>query len=183
MKVNSLLASLFVLPISTAVFASGAGNVISKVEVISAQEDWCNAVVHISQTYEEKGHQAAEMLAREVIDNAYGYEMGSVLFKPTLTVNPQTFRLDSEGALSYFVGGNDTYPQDSGFALKNWTECRIDNAGILVAGNSVNTLGKVHFTNAAGEVTSVDKTWTFVKDAEGQLRITLHHSSLEYVAN
>lgn len=42
------------------------------------------------------------------------------------------------------------------------------------------TLGKVHFTNKKGEVTTVDKTWQFVKDNAGKLRIVTHHSSLEY---
>ncbi|GAL25805.1 hypothetical protein JCM19239_4292 [Vibrio variabilis] len=41
-------------------------------------------------------------------------------------------------------------------------------------------MGKVHFTNADGDVTTVDKTWTFVKDAKDTLRITVHHSSLEH---
>ncbi|GAM58845.1 hypothetical protein JCM19231_4829 [Vibrio ishigakensis] len=43
-------------------------------------------------------------------------------------------------------------------------------------------MGKVHFTNADGEVTSVDKTWKFVKDEQGTIRIALHHSSLEYIS-
>jgi hypothetical protein len=41
-------------------------------------------------------------------------------------------------------------------------------------------MGKVHFTDKDGNVTTVDKTWQFVKDDNGQLRIVVHHSSLEY---
>lgn len=41
-------------------------------------------------------------------------------------------------------------------------------------------MGKVHFTDKDGKVTSVDKTWMFVKDDAGALRIVAHHSSLEY---
>ena len=37
-----------------------------------------------------------------------------------------------------------------------------------------------HFTDKDGNVTTVDKTWQFVKDDNGQLRIVVHHSSLEY---
>jgi hypothetical protein len=44
-------------------------------------------------------------------------------------------------------------------------------------------MGKVHFTNSAGDVTTVDKTWGFVKDDAGDLRIVLHHSSLEYTGS
>jgi hypothetical protein len=38
----------------------------------------------------------------------------------------------------------------------------------------------VHFTDKDGNVTTVDKTWQYVKDDAGQLRIVVHHSSLEY---
>ena len=31
-----------------------------------------------------------------------------------------------------------------------------------------------------GKVTTVDKTWKYVKDDAGKLRIVVHHSSLEY---
>ena len=41
-------------------------------------------------------------------------------------------------------------------------------------------MGKVHFTGKDGKITSVDKTWGYVKDKAGALRIVVHHSSLEY---
>ena len=34
--------------------------------------------------------------------------------------------------------------------------------------------------NKKGEVATVDKTWGWVKGDKGQLRIVLHHSSLEF---
>ena len=106
--------------------------------------------------------------------------MGAVLFKPTLTVNPQTFRTTREGALAYFVGGDSAFPNDTGFALKGWQKCEIDNAAIFITGDSASSMGKVHFTGKDGKVTSVDKTWQFVKDDAGNLRIVVHHSSLEF---
>jgi hypothetical protein len=45
---------------------------------------------------------------------------------------------------------------------------------------SATTMGNVIFTDAAGSVTSVDKTWTFIKENDGSVRIVLHHSSLNY---
>ena len=153
---------------------------ISEAEVLAAQQGWCDALLEISSVHESSGQPAAQKLAEQIIDAAYGYQMGAVLFKPTLTVNPQTFRTDRAGAVSYFVGGNPEYPKDSGFALKGWKKCEIDNAAIFIAGDSATTMGKVHFTNGAGAVTSVDKTWKFVKDDAGRLRIVVHHSSLEY---
>ncbi len=153
---------------------------ISEREVLAAQEGWCKALVDISATYEQSGHATAKALAEKVIDAAYGYQLGAVLFKPTLTVNPQTFRTTREGALSYFVGGNPAFPQDTGFALKGWKKCDIANAAIFIAGDSATTMGKVHFTGKDGKVTTVDKTWKFVKDDAGALRVVVHHSSLEY---
>lgn len=153
---------------------------LSEQEVLNAQNGWCAALVDISKTNEEKGHDAAKKLAKNVIDAAYGYQMGAVLFKPTLTVVPQTFRPTSEGALSYFVAGNDNFPNDKGFALMGWTACEVENNAVFIAGDSASTIGKVHFTAPDGSVTSVDKTWGFVKDDAGDVRIVLHHSSLEY---
>ncbi len=55
-----------------------------------------------------------------MLDKLYGFHLGPVLFKPTLSGGHQTFRLTKEGALSYFVGQNPIYPQDSGFGIKFW---------------------------------------------------------------
>jgi hypothetical protein len=168
-------------------FASQAGaqgvvvnQAILEQEVLAAQKGWCQALVDISATHEREGQPAAKALAEKVIDAAYGYQMGAVLFKPTLTVNPQTFRTTRAGALAYFVGGDPAFPQDTGFALKGWKKCEIQNAAVFLAGDSASTMGKVHFTGKDEKVTSVDKTWTFVKDDAGALRIVVHHSSLEY---
>ncbi|MGB8696574.1 MULTISPECIES: hypothetical protein [Acinetobacter] len=155
-------------------------NIISEPEVIAAQQAWCKALLDISSIYDKSGKQAANDLASKVIDTAYFYQDGPVLFKPTLATNPQTFRTTKQGALSYFVGGDPNFPSDKGFALGGWQKCEIDNAAINISGNSATTLGKVHFTNKNGEVTTVDKTWKFVKDNAGKLRIVVHHSSLEH---
>lgn len=156
---------------------------ISEQEVLAAQQGWCAALVNISNTHASSGQAAAKTLAENVIDAAYGYQMGAVLFKPTLTINPQTVRATRQGALAYFVGGDTSFPNDTGFALRGWTQCEIVNAAIFISGDSATTMGKVHFTNNAGAVTTVDKTWGFVKDDAGDLRIVLHHSSLEYTGS
>lgn len=156
---------------------------ITVAEVEAAQRAWGDALVAISTTYDREGFAAAKRLAETVLDSAYGYNMGPVLFKPTLTVAPQTFRTQRDGALAYFVGGDKKYPNDSGFALKSWRGYKIDNAGILITGNSATSMGKVSFTDAKGNVTTVDKTWGYVRDGEGKLRVILHHSSLPYKPN
>ena len=156
---------------------------ITVAEVEAAQRAWGDALVAISTTYDREGFAAAKRLAETVLDSAYGYKMGPVLFKPTLTVAPQTFRTQRDGALAYFVGGDKKYPNDSGFALKSWRGYKIDNAAIVITGNSATSMGNVSFTDAKGSVTTVDKTWGYVRDGEGKLRVILHHSSLPYKPN
>ena len=147
---------------------------ISEAEVLAAQKAWCTALVNISDEG-KKSQAAAKALAEKVIDAAYAYQLGPVLFNPTLTSGKDTFRLTRDGALSYFVGGDSKYPTDSGFALKDWNKCEIKNAG-----NAAMTLGNVMVTDSANKTTTVDKTWGYIKDDKGALRIVLHHSSLPY---
>lgn len=185
---KSLLTTTAALLALGAPFAASAQAVVvnqavTETEVLAAQQAWCKALVDISATHTSSGQPAAKALAEKVIDAAYGYQMGAVLFKPTLTVNPQTFRTTRAGALAYFVGGDAAFPKDSGFALKGWTKCEVANSAIFIAGDSATTMGKVHFTGKDGKLTSVDKTWKFVKDDAGKLRIVVHHSSLEYTGS
>lgn len=163
--------------------ATVVNQAISEAEVTGAQRAWCQALVDISTTHARSGQAAAKALAERVIDSAYGYQMGAVLFKPTLTVAPQTFRTTRAGALAYFVGGDTAFPKDTGFALKGWTNCEVANAAVFIAGDSATTMGNVRITNSKGEVTTVDKTWGYVKDDAGRLRIVLHHSSLPFSGN
>lgn len=153
---------------------------ITQAEVEAAQQAWGNALVAISTEYDTKGHAAAKQLAGQVLDGAYGYGMGPVLFKPTLTLAPQTFRTSRDGALAYFVGGDKAYPNDTGFALKGWRKFQIYNAGIVITGNSAISMGNVTLWDAKGNMTKVDKTWAWTRGADGKLKIVLHHSSLPY---
>ncbi|KJV07254.1 hypothetical protein VZ95_20130 [Elstera litoralis] len=184
---NSLMTVAAVATFLSAGGAAAQATVVNKAitetEVLSAQKAWCDALVTIAKTADTQGQPAAKQLAEKVIDSAYGYQMGVVLFKPTLTVTPQTFRTTRAGALSYFVGGDAAFPKDTGFALKGWTKCDISNSGIFIAGDSATTMGNVSFTGKDGKITTVDKTWGFVKDDAGKLRIVVHHSSLQYAGN
>lgn len=160
--------------------SGAASGSMSEQDVHDAQRGWCQALVEISTRHRNEGIDAAREFAEFVIDNGYAYQLGPVLFKPTLTVVPQTFRTTRDGALSYFVGGDPAYPEDTGFALKDWVACEPDTAAVWIAGDVAMTVGKVHFRNADDERVSVDKTWGFIKDDDGVIRIMAHHSSLEY---
>lgn len=153
---------------------------ISRDEVIAAQNAWGAALVSISTAYDNKGLEAATKTAETVLDSAYAYAWGPVLFKPTLTTAPQTFRTTRDGALAYFVGHNSQFPGDTGFALKHWRSVKIENAAIFIDDDIAMSMGNVHITDRDGNVTTVDKTWGYKRDKDGVLRIVLHHSSLPY---
>lgn len=183
LRILALGAAFLTLPgAALAVTATKIDAAITQAEVEAAQQAWGQALVQISTDYAEGGIDQARATAESVLDAAYGYDLGPVLFKPTLTEAPQTFRTTREGALAYFVGHDDRFAADTGFALKGWTDVEIENAAIFIAGDTAMTMGNVHITGPDGTVTTVDKTWGFKRDAAGDLRIVLHHSSLPYSA-
>lgn len=178
------------LGLSTAAFAQASvakqigspapvvADYITEAEVLAAQRAWGEALVRISKDYEAGGLAKARATAESVLDAAYGYQYGPVLFKPTLAKAPQAFRTTRDGALAYFVGGSQEYPDDSGFALKGWRSVEIKNVAIQLRGDTAMSMGNVMFTDKNGKVTTVDKTWGYARDDKGTLRIVLHHSSL-----
>lgn len=182
--------SFFLLPLLVAAPAAALadslpmrmnGN-ISEQQVLDAQNNWCNGLLAISKSYATGGFAAAEKTASKILDQAYGYQYGAVAFKPTLTQPPQTFRGTKAGALAYFVGGNPSYPNDKGFAIKPWRTCMIRNQVIQFHGDLAITMGNVDLTDSSGKVTTVDKTWAFLREPDGEVRIVLHHSSLPFTA-
>lgn len=172
------------LALSAAVVAKGPVPVynsnITEADVLAVQKGWGDALIQIGNDFASGGQARAVATASAVLDAAYGYNMGPVLFKPTLTSAPQTFRVTKEGALAYFVGGNPQYPKDTGFALKGWKKVDIENAAIHINGDLASSTGNVTFTDKDGKKTTVDKTWTFKKDDMGKTCIVVHHSSLPY---
>ena len=157
-------------------------NNLTEQQVLTSQKGWCNGLLAISKAYAKGSFAAAEATASKILDQAYGYQYGAVAFKPTLTQQPQTFRATKAGALAYFVGGNPSYPNDKGFAIKPWQSCAIRNQVIQLHGELAITMGNVDLTDSSGKVTTVDKTWAFVREPDGTVRIVLHHSSLPFTA-
>ena len=155
---------------------------VTKMEVDQAQEAWCNALVSISAAYQADGFEAAKAKAGAVIDAAYAYHYGPVAFKPTLALGDSTFRPTREGALAYFVGPDpdiSAFGENQGFATyRHWTQCEVDNYVVQLFGNTVNTMGLVKITDANGDSSVVEKTWGYLRDRDGSLRIVLHHSSV-----
>lgn len=176
-----LALSLGALLASAPAFAATVVNTnITEADVKAAQDGWGKALIQISDDFASGGIAKAKATANRVLDAAYGYNLGVVLFKPTLTHGAQTFRTTKAGALAYFVGDDRSFPADKGFALGGWKKYEYRNAGIFINGDLAITMGNVILTDKDGKVTTVDKTWGFKKDTQGQLRIVLHHSSLPF---
>jgi hypothetical protein len=155
---------------------------ITEADVNAAQQAWCDGLVKISKTAKEGGD--AKAVAGQVIDDLYDYQEGVVFFNPTLAFGKNTFRPTREGALSYFVGGNKEFPEDTGFALKDWVKVRYDNnaaeKGMQIHGDIAITMGNVYLTNAKGEEVMVDKTFVFRRGKDGKLRLCVHKSALPF---
>ena len=176
-----LALSLGALLASAPAFAATVVNTnITEADVKAAQDGWGKALIQISDDFASGGIAKAKATANRVLDAAYGYNLGLVLFKPTLTHGAQTFRTTKASALAYFVGDDRSFPSDKGFALGGWKKYEYRNAGIFINGDLAITMGNVILTDKDGKVTTVDKTWGFKKDSQGQLRIVLHHSSLPF---
>ena len=153
---------------------------ITEQDLANARIAWGDALVAIAKAYEEGGIDQARPLASDILDAAYGYDLGPVLFKPTLASGEKTFRTTKTGALSYFVGHDQDYPLDSGFGLKGWREVTSETAAHFIEGDVAMWMGWVIMTDKDGGVTKVDKTFGYKKDADGNVKIVLHHSSLPY---
>lgn len=153
---------------------------ITDVEIANAREAWGNALVAIAKAYEVDGISGARDVAENVLDSAYGYGDGPVLFKPTLTSGEKTFRPTRDGALAYFVGHDEAYPLDAGFALRGWRSVTFETAASFVEGDVAMWMGRATMTDKDGQITKANKSWGYKKDADGVLRIVLHHSSLPY---
>ncbi len=60
---------------------------ISEQEVLETQRIWGEGIVRIGKVYSEGGDYKAE--AEKHIDELYGYNLGSVFFKPTMASEKQ----------------------------------------------------------------------------------------------
>ncbi len=151
---------------------------ISEQEVLKFQEHWGEGIVEIGKLFSSGGDYIAR--AKQFIEKFYNYKDSLVLFKPTLASEKQ-FRTDFRGALSYFVSGDEMYPEDKGFALKPWVRVRFENAGIIFVGPVAIAMGNYYFTpkNSTEEV-KVEFSFVLLKNTSGELKIILHDSHLPY---
>ena len=146
-------------------------------EVERAQRSWGEGVVEIGKLNVDR--EKCESYAIEFANLYYDFNNKKVLFKPTKAAIKQ-FRPTNEGALSYFIGGNDNFSEDKGFVLQPWTNVRFENETIILEENRALAMGNYFFTDLNGDESKVEYTFGYVKDGEGNLKIDVHHSSLPF---
>ena len=148
---------------------------VTVAEVKDAQRAWSKGIVAIATAHTNGGDYVS--LATDHVNTLYAYQMGPVLFKPTLAATNQ-FRPTFETALSYFVASNNACPEDQGFAIKGWTNVRFENSDVIIDGNTALAMGNYFFTSPEGAEVKVEYTFGYIEDGNGGLRIQLHHSSM-----
>ncbi|CAE6958301.1 unnamed protein product, partial [Symbiodinium sp. CCMP2456] len=79
---------------------------------------------------------------------------------------------------------NNGIAEDGGFAInggKGWSSVVFDNHKIDLSGKVAIAMGNYYFTSAAdGSKTTVEYTFGYKKNADGKVRIFLHHSSVPF---
>ncbi|NQY04982.1 MAG: hypothetical protein HRT68_01970 [Flavobacteriaceae bacterium] len=150
---------------------------ITKEQVLNAQNEWGAGVVKIGSLKEQRND--CESFTSDFLDNLYAFDTGSVIFKPTKCAVEQ-FRPTKSEALSYFIAGDDrACEEDKGFAIQPWTKVRFENAGFIFEEKRAIAMGNYFFTDLDGNEAKVEYTFGYqLKD--GKLKIDLHHSSFPY---
>jgi hypothetical protein len=151
---------------------------ITAKDVAQAQQAWGDGIVAIGKAFTDKSDFVA--VAQKHLDELYNFQAGEVLFKPTKAAETQ-FRNDFESALSYFVGGNDKFAEDHGFAIQPWIKVRFENAGTYLHEDYAVAMGNYFFTQTDGIEVKVEYTFGYNK-VDGRLKINLHHSSIPFSA-
>ena len=141
------------------------------------QKEWGDSLVKLGSLKSNK--EACNNEAESLINRLYGYQNGTVLFKPTKAKDNQ-FRLTFEGAKSYFIGENSNFSEDKGFALQPWTNVRFENASVILNEKTATAMGNYFFTESNGNIVKVEYTFGYFLDSNQDLRINLHHSSFPY---
>ena len=66
---------------------------ISEKDVSEARQAWGEGLIEISKIFEADGIKKAHSLASKLLDDLYGFDLGSILFKPTLSGGKKPFAM------------------------------------------------------------------------------------------
>ena len=150
---------------------------ITKDQIHKAQKKWGDGIVKIGSLMNDE--PACVKFTNSFLNNIYDFKNSDVLFKPT-KANKEQFRPKIEMALSYFLGGKNSFcSEDEGFALKPWVEVKFENFGFIIEENRALVMGNYFFTDTMSSTLKVEYTFGY-KLSNDKLVIDLHHSSLPF---
>ena len=150
---------------------------ITKDQIHKAQKKWGDGIVKIGSLMNDG--QACIKFTNSFLNSIYDFKNSDVLFKPT-KANKEQFRPKIEMALSYFLGGKNSFcSEDEGFALKPWVEVKFENFGFIIEENRALVMGNYFFSDTTGSTLKVEYTFGY-KLSNDKLVIDLHHSSLPF---
>mgnify|MGYP005990770815 CR=1 FL=1 len=153
---------------------------ITKEQVLEAQNNWGNGVVKIGAL--KNNRVECEKFSNDFLDKLYTFEVGLVSFKPTKCAIEQ-FRPTKTKALSYFIAGEDrACKEDKGFAIEPWIKVRFENSTLILEENRAIAMGNYYFTDLNNNEVKVEYTFGY-KLINKELKIDLHHSSFPYNPN
>ena len=144
--------------------------------ILEYQNKWASGIVEIGKT--KNNFKESVSVTTKFINELYDFENGNVQFKPTKASEKQ-FRNDFESALSYFIGNNTDFSEDSGFALNPWVSVEFKNDSLKVYDDIGIAMGNYFFIDQNGVKTKVEYSFVYKKVGDS-LKIILHHSSLPY---
>ena len=153
---------------------------INKKDVSESQKKWALDIINIGKA--KNDFTRAQELTQAFLENQYDFKIGNVQFKPTKASLHQ-FRNDISSATSYFIGGNKSFEEDSGFALMPWSEVKFENDSIQYHNNIASAMGNYFFKNYSNNEIKVEYTFVYIKRGDRDIKIILHHSSLPYNLN
>jgi|TARA_B110000090_G_scaffold106541_1_gene119569 hypothetical protein len=150
---------------------------ISLQDIELAQKKWGENVIQIGSLKNDL--KASEKATDKMLKDLYAFDLGHVLFKPTKATKIQ-FRLNFEGAKSYFIGRNPNYDEDAGFAFQPWIQVKFENKSVILNEKSALAMGNYFFTDPNGLKVKVEYTFSYIRCAKGKIKINLHHSSFPF---
>lgn len=150
---------------------------ISIEDIELAQAKWGKNLIKIGSLKNDRN--ASVKATEEMLNELYAFDVGKVLFKPTKAAKIQ-FRLNLEAAKSYFIGGDDNYKEDTGFAFQPWVKVSFENSSVILNKGNALAMGNYFFTDPNDLKVKVEYTFSYIRNSKGSIKINLHHSSFPF---
>ncbi len=147
---------------------------ITKAEIIAFQRAYGVSFNGISNAIEDETYY--ELKAKEHIDEFYNFTEGKVMFKIGHD-DEQSFRYSEAGLLSYLIGKNKEYPEDTGMAKENWRKIDWKNFGTIMERDMAIAIGRVTMENEKDLVVQ-NYTMVLKRNKEGEIKLISHKISI-----